>query len=214
MHVKVDDFIRDAGQWKHEFELLRSLVLECGLTEEFKWRQPCYSYGGKNVAIIGGFKTYCVLSFFKGSLLADPHKLLVAPGEHTQSGRQLKCTSVDGIKSIAPIIKAYILEAIEIEKAGLNVTFKSVDAYLMPDELLEKFGKDEKFKKAFEALTPGRQKGYLLYFSAAKQAATRAARIDAQTHKILTGKGFFDCHCGLSKKYPACDGSHKVLKTI
>ncbi|MGB5553231.1 MAG: DUF1801 domain-containing protein [Flavobacteriaceae bacterium] len=211
MHPKVDDFIEKAQNWQQAYEQLRRIVLDCQLTEEFKWRQPCYSYQGKNIAIIGGFKDYCALMFFKGSLLKDTEDILESPGENTQSGRLIRFTKVQEIVEMEATLKAYIFEAVEVEKAGLKVKLKKTSDYEIPEELQKKFDIDASFKAAFEDLTPGRQKGYLLYFSAAKQAKTRASRIESYTPRILDGKGFHDCVCGLSKKYPTCDGSHKIL---
>lgn len=212
MNPKVDEFIAKAKSWQQEYEQLRRITLDCQLTEEFKWRQPCYSFQGKNIAIIGGFNEYCALMFFKGSLLKDFEGILKAPGENTQSGRQIRFTNVREIVEMEPILKAYIFEAIEVEKAGLKVKFKKASEYTIPEELKNKFEGNPALKKAFEALTPGRQKGYLLYFSAPKQSKTRDSRIESYTQRILDGKGFHDCVCGLSKKYPKCDGSHKFIK--
>ncbi len=212
MHPKVDEYIQKSKTWRKEFEQLRGILLACQLTEEFKWRQPCYTFQGKNIAIIGGFKAHCVLGFFKGSLLADPYGLLTSPGGNTQSGRHFRFTCVEEISNTLSVIKAYIFEAIEIEKAGSQVTFKPVTEYAIPDELLEKFAEDAKFKLAFNALTPGRQKGYLIYFSAPKQSKTRWSRIEGYAQSILAGKGLHDCTCGMSKRLPNCDGSHRYLE--
>jgi uncharacterized protein YdeI (YjbR/CyaY-like superfamily) len=211
MNPKVDDFIDKAENWQQEFEQLRRIILDCQLTEEFKWRQPCYSFQGKNSVIIGGFKEYCVLSFFKGALLKDSHGILERIGEHTQAGRQIKFTNVDEIIKLETILKAYIFEAVEVEKAGLTVQLKKTSEYGIPDELRSKFDENPELRRAFESLTAGRQKGYLLYFSAPKQSKTRASRIKSYTQKILDGKGFYDCTCGLSKRMPTCDGSHKFV---
>lgn len=211
MNPSVDDFINNAKNWSTELAQLRTIALDCNLAEEFKWRQPCYTHNGKNIVIIGGFKEYCVLSFFKGALLKDPKGILERIGEHTQAGRQIRFTDIQEIKVLETAIRNYILDAVEVEKAGLIVKLKKTSDYEIPDELRKKFGENQDLKKAFEALTPGRQKGYLLYFSAPKQSKTRVSRIDSYTQRILDGKGFHDCICGLSKRYPTCDGSHKSL---
>lgn len=211
MNPKVDEFIGKAKNWQEEFEKLRTIVLDCQLTEELKWRQPCYTFQDNNIAIIGGFKEYCALMFFKGSLLQDAHCILVEPGENTQSGRQIRFDNVEEIVEMESILKAYIFEAIEVEKAGLKVEFKKVSEYTIPDEFQKRLDENPDLKVAFEALTPGRQKGYFLYFSAPKQSKTREARIQKYNRKILDRKGFHDCICGLSKKMPSCDGSHKQM---
>jgi uncharacterized protein YdeI (YjbR/CyaY-like superfamily) len=189
---KVDEFISKSPKWQEELERLRSIVLASGLTEELKWRQPCYSFQGSNIAILGGFKEYCALSFFKGALLKDPQSVLDAPGENTQSARLIRFTSVEEVAAMEPIVKAYIEEAIEVETAGLKVDFKETSEYSMPEELRTKFGENPAFKAAFEALTPGRQRGYLLHFSQPKQSKTREARIEKNIQRILDGKGLQD----------------------
>lgn len=209
MNPQVDLYLLNTKKWRTELEQLRSILLECGLVEEFKWKQPCYTMNQKNIAIIGEFKEFCVLSFFKGSLLNDEENILDAPGENTQSGKWIRFTNVSQIIEIKSIIKSYIFEAIEVEKAGLKIEYKSVEAYAIPIELQQKMDSDETFKNAFNNLTPGRQKGYLLHFSQASQTKTRIARIEKYTSRILKGKGITDCVCGLSKRMPNCDGSHK-----
>ena len=207
---KVDDFIARV-KWQKEMIALRNIMLECGLTEELKWKQPCYTYKQSNISILGAFKDHCVLSFFKGSLLSDSSSILVKPGENSQSARMVKFSEVKGIGEIEPILKAYVYEAIEIEKAGLKADFKEKDELVYPEELIKKLEENTSFKAAFHALTPGKQRGYNLYFSAPKQSKTRESRIDQMTQKILDGKGFHDCNCGQSKRIPRCDGSHKFL---
>lgn len=204
MNQKVNEFINNAKSWQTEYEQLRTIALDCNLTEEFKWRQPCYTFQGKNIVIIGGFKEYCVLSFFKGALLTDTDGILERIGEHTQAGRQIRFANVQQIIEMESILRAYIFEAIEVEKAGLKVKLKKTSDYRTPEELLNKFDENPNLKIAFETLTPGRQKGYLLYFSAPKQSKTRESRIVNYTQRILDGKGFYDCVCGLSKRYPRC----------
>lgn len=177
--------------WARELKLLRNIVLSCGLTEALKWSQPCYTNNGKNVLLVTAFKDYCCISFFKGVLLKDEQYLLEAPGENTQSGRIWKFTNVSQIKDTEALIKAYIFEAIDIEKAGLKVTFKK-NPEPIPEELEEVFKTKPEVKTAFEALTPGRQRGYILHFSQAKQSKTRMTRIEKYIPKILEGKGFHD----------------------
>lgn len=212
MNSEVDAFLERAKNWKSEMTYLRKIALDCGLTEELKWRQPCYTYNGKNIIIIGAFKEFCVYSFFKGALLQDKGKLLAKQGENVQSARVLQITSVDQIKELEQTIKEYTFEAIEVEKAGLQVEKKTLDDYDVPTELTEKMNEDANFKSAFENLTPGRRKAYILHFSGAKQSATRVNRIEKYTPRILKGKGINDCVCGHSKRMPNCDGSHKKFE--
>lgn len=211
MNPKVDDFISNATKWQPEIKQLRLLLLGCGLTEAFKWRMPCYSFQGNNIVLLGSFKEYCTLSFFKGTLLQDSNGILSKPGENSQAMRFFKFTNLDEIIEQQSTIKAYIFEAIEIEKAGLKVIFKSNAELELVDELQIALDKNLDLEKAFQALTPGRQRGYNLYFSEAKQSKTREARIEKYTQRILDGKGINDCICGLSKKMPNCDGSHKYI---
>ena len=193
-------------------EQLREILLDCQLTEALKWRVPCYTFQNNNIALLGGFKEYCTLSFFKGVLLADTNNILVSPGENSQSVRLIKFTDTKEIMELKPVLKAYIHEAIEVEKAGLKVDFKQKNQLDLVIELQHAMGKDPALKTAFEALTPGRQRAYNLYFSAPKQAKTRTSRIEKYVPKILEGKGFNDCTCGLSKRLPQCDGSHKYIQ--
>lgn len=211
MHPKVDEFIQNAQKWQEEMALLRSYMLDCPLVEEYKWKQPCYTFQKNNVVIIGPFKDSVVLGFFKGSLLSDFDNLLVKPGDNSQSTRMFRFTNVAEIIQLEAKIKAYVYEAIEIEKQGLKVELKKTEDYFFPDELLTKFEENKEFKEAFHLLTPGRQRAYLLHFSEAKQSATRTARIEKYFSRILKGKGINDCVCGLSKRMPNCDGSHKQL---
>ncbi|MFN0201337.1 MAG: YdeI/OmpD-associated family protein [Bacteroidia bacterium] len=178
--------------WQEELIQLRRIILECGLVEELKWKHPCYTYQNNNVLLLGAFKDYCMLSFLKGALLQDVNGLLVKPGENTQVGRVIRFTSVEQILEIENTLKTYIYEAVEVEKAGLKGAYKSISEYAIPEELQQKFIEDPDFQAAFEALTPGRQKGYLLYFSAAKQAKTREARIEKYMTQIFAGKGIHD----------------------
>jgi uncharacterized protein YdeI (YjbR/CyaY-like superfamily) len=212
MNPKVDQYLSKAKNWQQELQQLRLIILECGLTEELKWRQPCYTFNNANIIIIGAFKEYCGLMFFKGVLLNDAEGILIQQTENVQSARQIRFTSVGQITKMLPIIKAYIYEAIEVEKAGLKVELKKDTTLTLPEEFTQILNNNGALKKAFNALTPGRQKGYNLYFSAAKQSTTRVQRIEKYTQQILIGKGLLDCTCGLSKKMPNCDGSHKYLK--
>lgn len=209
MNVTVDDFISNATQWQSETAQLRTICLDCQLEESIKWKKPCYSFQGNNIVLIQGFKEYCALLFFKGAMLQDAQGLLSKQGENSQSARIIRITSVNEIAEQAATIKAYIYEAIEVEKAGLAVTFKSNTELVFPTELLEILDADPIFKTAFESLTPGRQRAYNMFFSEPKQSKTKISRIENSKHKILQGKGMNDCVCGLSKKMPYCDGSHK-----
>jgi uncharacterized protein YdeI (YjbR/CyaY-like superfamily) len=192
MNPKVDFFFTKATQWQGEYELLRKIVLDCGLTEELKWGCPCYAYGKNNIVLIHGFKEYCALLLFKGALLNDPKDILIQQTKNVQVARQIRFTSIQEIKKLAPTLKAYIYEAIEVEKAGLKMTLKKTAEFDMPEEFQQKLDKKPALKKAFHALTPGRQRGYLLYFSAAKQAKTRESRIEKSIPDILAGKGLND----------------------
>lgn len=211
MNPKVDEFLSRVTSWQSEYKKMRAITLDCGLMEEFKWKVPCYTYKGKNILIVHGFKDYCAFNFFKGALLSDPEKLLVQQTENVQAGRQIRFKNLQEIIDSEASIKTYIFEAIEVEKAGLKVNKLETKHLDYCEELQCKIDSDDVFKTAFEALTPGRQRGYNLHFSQAKQAKTRITRIENCTSKILQGKGFNDCTCGLSKRMPNCDGSHKTL---
>ncbi|MEQ8925519.1 MAG: YdeI/OmpD-associated family protein [Fulvivirga sp.] len=178
--------------WLAELKLLRAIALDCGLKEELKWSVPCYTFQNHNVAIASAFKNYCSISFFKGALLNNESGLLEKPGENTQAARLIKFTNVKDIVSNEAAIKAIIYQAIEVERAGLEVAFKKTSEFDMPDELKDVFEKNQEFKAAFEALTPGRKRGYLLHFSQPKQSKTRTARIEKCMNKIFEGKGFND----------------------
>ncbi|MFP7233222.1 YdeI family protein [Bacillus subtilis] len=188
---KVDDFLGKAKKWKEEFEKLRTITLDCGLTEEFKWMHPCYTYNNKNIVLIHGFKEYCALLFHKGALLKDPHEILIQQTENVQGARQIRFTNVQEIDEMETILKAYIHEAIEVEKAGLKVEKKNIE-FIIPEELQHKFDEIPDLKTAFEALTPGRQRAYILYFSQAKQSKTRESRVEKYVQNILDGKGLKD----------------------
>jgi len=211
MHPQVDLFIETAPRWKQEMMYLRSIVLDCNLIEEFKWRGPIYCHNKTNILAINAFKDSCVLSFFKGALLSDHAGILSKPGKNSQEFRTIKFKSVDEIAAVEPELKSYIFEAVEVEKAGLKVPVLKPEDLTMPAELLQLFNADHEFKTAFEALTPGRQKAYIYHVSDAKQPATRIARIEKYLPRILMGKGLTDCVCGLTRKKPGCDGSHKLL---
>lgn len=206
---KVEDFLNNATQWKEEFVKLREMSLDSGLTEDFKWMHPCYTLDSKNIFLIHGFKEYCAILFHKGALLKDKHGILIQQTENVQAARQLRFTNLQEIIDLEPVIKEYMKEAIDVEKAGLEVTLKVKSEYSVPEELEKKFAEMPKLKEAFEGLTPGRQKGYLHHFAQAKQSKTRETRIEKSLERILMGKGLKDCICGLSKRMPNCDGSHK-----
>jgi uncharacterized protein YdeI (YjbR/CyaY-like superfamily) len=212
MNPKVDQYLSKVKNWQEEIELLRSIILDCGFIEELKWGKPCYSFQDTNLVIIQPFKEYCALMFFNGALLNDPKGLLIKPGENTQAGRQIRFTSLKEITKMKATLKAYLYESIEVEKAGLKVSLKKTSDYAIPEEFQTKLKSMPGLKKAFEALTPGRQRAYLMHFAAPKQSKTRETRIESYIEKILSGKGISDCTCGLSKRYPSCDGSHKLLK--
>jgi uncharacterized protein YdeI (YjbR/CyaY-like superfamily) len=192
MNPGVDFFFDKDSKWKKEFEKLRTLILDCGLVEELKWGCPCYTSQGANIVLIHGFKEYCALLFFKGALLNDPNGILVQQTENVQSARQIRFTSIREIVKMERVLKAYVYEAIEVEKAGLKVKLKKATEFKMPEEFQIKLDKKPALKKAFYALTPGRQRGYLLYFGSAKQAKTRESRIEKYMPHILKGKGLED----------------------
>lgn len=192
LNPKVDEFLTKAKKWKPEFEKLREIVLDCGLTEDFKWMHPCYTFDKKNIVLIHGFKEYCALLFHKGALLQDAQGILVQQTENVQAARQIRFTNVQEIVDMEPILKAYILEAIEVEKAGLEVEFKKTTEFTVPEEFQMKLDQNPALQTAFEGLTPGRQRAYLHYFSEPKQAKTRESRIEKYVQQILDGKGLHD----------------------
>ncbi|NGY81220.1 hypothetical protein F6Y03_03675 [Bacillus megaterium] len=192
MNPKVDEFLTKAKKWKEEYETLRKIVLDCELTEDFKWMNPCYTFEKKNIVLIHGFKEYCALLFPKGSLLQDSHGILIQQTENVQGARQIRFTNVQEIAEKEAILKAYIDEAIEVEKAGLKVKAKKPEELIIPDELQHKFDEIPALKDAFTTLTPGRQRAYILYFSAAKQSKTRESRVEKSIPNILNGKGLND----------------------
>ncbi|MFD1957565.1 YdeI family protein [Paenibacillus thailandensis] len=189
---KIDPYFNKLKKWKEEFELLREIVLDCGLTEDFKWMHPCYTFEDKNIVLIHGFKDYCALLFHKGALLKDPHGILVQQTENVQAARQIRFTNVQAIDEMQLILKAYIDEAIAVEKAGLQVNYKKNTEYIIPEELQNKFVEIPDLKTAFEALTPGRQRAYILHFSSPKQSKTRESRVEKYIAHILDGKGLDD----------------------
>lgn len=193
MQTEAELFFEKAKKWNEEFYLLREILLENKLLEEdYKWMHPCYTFQGKNVVLIHGFKEYCALLFHKGVLLKDPENILIQQTENVQSARQLRFTNISEIEELKSVIKSYVKEAIEIEKSGEKVAMKSAKDYVVPEEFQKVLDNDNEVNKAFYVLTPGRQKGYLFYFSQAKQAKTREARIEKYYQKILDGKGIDD----------------------
>ena len=192
MNPTVDFYFSKAKKWQEEINKLRMIVLDCGLTEELKWGCPCYTFDKSNIVLIHAFKEYCALLFFKGALLKDAKSVLIQQTENVQAARQVRFTNVKEIGKIEKNLKAYIYEAIEVEKAGLKVPLKKTTEFTMPTEFQNKLAKNKALKTAFKALTPGRQRGYLLYFSQPKQSKTREARIEKCMQQILKGKGLND----------------------
>ena len=192
MNPKVDWFFNKASKWQEAYQELRDIVLDCKLTEELKWGCPCYTYNENNVVLIHGFKNYCALLFIKGAILKDAKKILIQQTENVQSARQIRFATISEITKQKALIKSYIKEAIEVEKLGLKVEMKQTTEYKIPEEFQVALNEMTELKKAFYTLTPGRQRGYLLYFSSAKQAKTRKERIEKYLSKILDGKGLED----------------------
>jgi uncharacterized protein YdeI (YjbR/CyaY-like superfamily) len=192
MNPKVDFYFNKEKQWQKEIMKLRSIVNECHLKEELKWGAPCYTYEGDNIVLIHVFKEYCALLFMKGALLKDPKKILIRQTENVQAARQIRFTSLEEITGLESVIKKYIFEAVKIQEAGLKVPVKKVSEYEIPEEFSNKLKKMPSLKTAFQKLTPGRQKAYLLFFSSAKQAKTREARVEKYIDHILEGKGMDD----------------------
>ena len=189
---KIDTVLAREEKWGREFEALRRFALDCDLSEDLKWGCPCYSLGKGNVVLIHGFKDYCAYLFFKGALMTDPDGILVQQTENVQAGRQIRFTGLEQIAGMEAVLKDYIHRAIAVEKAGLKVEFKKTADFAMPDEFRDRLAEDPDLSAAFDALTPGRQKAYLLHFSSAKQAKTRETRIDKAMPRILEGKGLDD----------------------
>jgi uncharacterized protein YdeI (YjbR/CyaY-like superfamily) len=192
MNPNVNFYFDKAKQWQQELEKLRILMNDCGLTEDLKWGVPCYNFEKSNIVLIHTFKDYCAILFFKGALLKDTSDILIQQTKNVQAARQMRFTNVREILELEPLIKTYIKEAIEIEKAGLKVEFKKTEEYPVPEEFKQKLEEIPVLKTAFEALTPGRQRAYLLHFSAPKQSATRQSRIEKCMEQILNGKGLND----------------------
>jgi uncharacterized protein YdeI (YjbR/CyaY-like superfamily) len=192
MNPKVDWFFTKATRWQEAYEELRKIVLACGLTEQLKWGVPCYTIQNNNIVLIHGFKAYCALLFHKGALLKDENGILTQQTANVQAARQIRFTSVDEIRKLKKVVKAYIKEAVEVEKAGLKVEMKKTEAFKMPEEFQAVLDDMPELKKAFHALTPGRQRSYLLYFSQPKQPKTRESRIEKYYEKILDGRGLDD----------------------
>ncbi|WP_339704303.1 YdeI family protein [Algoriphagus aquimarinus] len=192
MNSKVDFYFDKSSQWQAEYRQLRTLILDCGLIEELRWGVPCYTLQGSNVVLIHGFKEYCALLFHKGALLSDAEGILIQQTENVQAARQVRFANLQEIVELKATLRAYIFEAIEVEKAGLKVELKKTKEYAIPEEFQVKLDANPALKTAFEALTPGRQRGYLLHFSAAKQAKTREARVEKNIPQILCGKGLTD----------------------
>ena len=192
MDPKIDEFLNKAKKWQKEFEKLRMIILDCGLTEELKWGVPCYTFQKNNIVLIHGFKEYCAILFFKGALLHDAKGILIKQTENVQASRQIRFTTVREIVKIENDLKAYIYEAIEVENAGLKVELKKTSDYSIPEEFQNKLNKIPALKTAFEALTPGRQRAYIFYFSQPKQSKTRESRIEKYMQQILNGKGLND----------------------
>ena len=192
MNPKVDGYLRRAKEWREEFEKLRLIVLDCGLTEELKWGVPCYTFEKRNVVLMHGFKNYCALLFFKGALLKDPEGILIQQTKNVQAACQIRFTNVRKIVRLKAILKAYVHGAIEVEKSGQKVNFKKTSEFKIPEEFQEKLDETPALKKAFSALTPGRQRAYIFYFSQPKQSKTRQSRIENSMPQILNGKGLND----------------------
>jgi uncharacterized protein YdeI (YjbR/CyaY-like superfamily) len=192
MNPKVDFYFIKAKHWQEELKQLRMIILGCGLTEELKWGVPCYTYEKKNIVLIHDFKDYCAVLFFKGALMKDPKGVLIQQTQNVQAARQVRFTNVKEITKLKSTLKSYIFEAIEIEESGLKVPIKKTSEYAIPEEFQTKLDKTPKLRIAFEALTPGRQRGYLLYFSSAKQSKTRVERVEKSLKQILAGKGLDD----------------------
>ena len=211
MNTSVDQFFDTLKSGKESLQLLRKILHETDLVEEFKWKQPCYTFNGKNVIILAALKDHVIISFFKGALLVDKNGLLQKAGEHSQSARIIRFYNLDEVKKWVPQIKKLIKESIKVEDRGKRAEKNESFFIEKPSELVDQFNKDKKFDKAFHQLTPGRQRSYLMFFTAAKQTETRISRIEKYKDRILRGYGFNDCICGLSKRMPNCDGSHKNI---
>ena len=192
MNPKVDWFFYKDTKWQKEYEKLRTIMLDCGLIEELKWGCPCYTFENTNIVLIHGFKEYCAILFFKGALLNDPNGILIQQTKNVQSARQIRFTNIREIVKMEKILKAYVYEAIEVERAGLKVKLKKTSDFKIPAEFQKRLTKSTALKKAFDALTPGRQRAYIFYFSQPKQSKTRESRVEKYLKQILEGKGLND----------------------
>ncbi|TMI61857.1 MAG: hypothetical protein E6H07_18345 [Bacteroidetes bacterium] len=192
MNPKVDWFFAKDTKWQKEYEKLRTIILDCGLMEELKWGCPCYTFENTNIVLIHGFKEYCALLFFKGALLNDANDILIQQTKNVQSARQIRFTNVKEIVKLEKVVKAYVYEALEVERAGLKVKLKKTSEFKVPEDFQKRLDKNKVLKKAFGALTPGRQRAYIFYFSQAKQPKTREARVEKYIKQILSGKGLDD----------------------
>jgi uncharacterized protein YdeI (YjbR/CyaY-like superfamily) len=192
MNPKVDFFFNKAKKWGEEFGYLRTIILDCGLSEELKWGQACYTFQKKNIVLIHGFKEYCAMLFFKGALLQDPNGILIQQTKNVQAARQVRFTGTRQIAKMKPVLKSYVYEAIEVEKAGLKVPLKKTAEFKIPEEFQKELNKTPALKTAFTALTPGRQRAYIFYFSQPKQSKTRTSRVEKSIRQILRGKGLND----------------------
>lgn len=212
MSKQVQDFIEGLGQWREEIRLLRQIMIKSPLIEDYKWMHPCYTFKNKNIVLIQNFKDYCALGFPQGVLLNDPTNSLIQPTENSQTARQMRFRRISEIQKKENIILQLIDEAIDKEKAGVKAQLKGLEDYEVPEELKQFFKENEDYKEAFKALSPGRQKGYLLHFGGAKQSTTRLSRIEKSKARVIKGYGLQDCICGQSKRMPNCDGSHNKIK--
>ena len=192
MNQKVDEFLINASKWQVELTQLRKVVLDCHLNEELKWGVPCYTYNKSNIVLIHAFKEYCAILFFKGALLKDVNDILIEQTKNVQASRQIRFTNIDEIVKLEAVLKTYIKEAIEIEKSGLKIDFKKTTEYIIPEEFQIELNKNTLLKSSFEKLTPGRQRAYILYFTAPKQSKTRQSRIEKYIETIMNGKGLND----------------------
>ena len=209
MNPNLDFYFEEVQKWQASEILLRTAVLDCGLVEVLKWGVPCYMHKQNNIVLIHHFKDYCAVLFAKGALLSDTENLLIQQTENVQAGRQMRFKSKLEVIEKISVLKTYIYEAIEVENAGLKIDYKQNKDLVFPDEFLQKLNENLALKTAFEALTPGRQRAYHLYFSEPKQSKTRETRVEKYIQQIINGKGLNDCTCGLSRRMPNCDGSHK-----
>ncbi|MBQ4915470.1 DUF1801 domain-containing protein [Maribacter sp. MMG018] len=212
MSEDVNGYLNGLKKWKSELSRLREIIIDCGLHEDFKWMHPCYTDNGKNIVLLHEFKNYCAILFYKGALLKDPENILVKQTENVQFARQIRFTDLPEIDELEPTIKKYVREAIEIERSEKKVEKKKTSEFNVPEELEQFFFENTDFEKAFKNLTAGRQRGYLLHFNKPKQSKTKISRIEKNMERIMDGYGLNDCVCGLSKRKPNCDGSHKQLE--